>query len=431
MKKILKSPKNQKLLSIVLVGLFAAVGVWFLILTKAEAPVSVMDTGNSAGLSLTPSSATYTNGSSFEVKVFEDSGAQEVNAVDIGVVYEPGKLEYVKTDLAGSQFSPATAPTASGGVVNITSYINPGTIASGNVTGKQLVATITFKALASSGSSNITFMKNTDNPPRSAIYLYKVGTNIWNGNTAGGTFSFSAQSSDPGNPPPTSGGGTNTPPTGSTPKTSPKPSTGGTGTPTTTTPEQPGTVTTSNESSQTQIVSIRVLDGNEKAVLGATVNLDGQKAVTGADGLATFQVKPGNYIVTAKAKSGNGKINVTVAADSTTVPLQFSMTINNPWYSKLPIIATAVISVLALIGGLSILRSRSQAKVFGSSHSTHYDSAVVTGSGDSKKKEVVAPFIPSNSVESTVIKPTINAGQSPANPLEDKKPPVNQPTTKS
>lgn len=193
MKRAMALQRNQKWAAIVLTSVLVVVGVYLLIFAKAATPPTPA-AGSGASLSLSPASGSYQSGASFTVDLYEDSGVQEVNAVDIGLSYDSTKLQYISASTSSSSFTPAAAPAASGGTLVITSYVNPGTISSGNVTGKQQVASITFKALAASGSPTISFVNNSTAPPRSAVYLYKVGTNLWDGNTAGGTYTLTAVS---------------------------------------------------------------------------------------------------------------------------------------------------------------------------------------------------------------------------------------------
>ncbi len=175
--EIIKKPQ------IILVLVFAIVGVAALIISKAATPT--------ASLTLSPATGTYNKDATITVGVYEDSGITPVSAVDFGLVYNTAKLQYLSTDTTGSQFSPVAAPTASGGVLVMTNFINPGTVTAGNVTGRQLIANVSFKVLVGTGSTSITFLKEpVTSSSKSAVYQYQTTTNIWDGVNTGGTYTL-------------------------------------------------------------------------------------------------------------------------------------------------------------------------------------------------------------------------------------------------
>lgn len=183
LKKPLHALKEKKRPKLVVVAVIAVIGVAALIFAKAATPT--------ATLSLTPSSGTYNNGSTITMGVYEDSGTNQASAVDIGLVYDTTKLQYVSTDTTGSSFTLASPAAASGGTLVVTSYVNPGTIPSGNLVGKQLIATVNFKVLVGTGSTNITFLKEAASATsKSAVYLYKTTTNMWDGVTTAGSYTL-------------------------------------------------------------------------------------------------------------------------------------------------------------------------------------------------------------------------------------------------
>mgnify|MGYP000326017457 CR=1 FL=1 len=87
----IKSTKSKFSPKIVMISalIFGFVGAILLILTKAATPTAI--------LSLTPSSPTVNINSNFTLDVYEDSGTQPINAVNIGITYEQTKLQ--KTEL--------------------------------------------------------------------------------------------------------------------------------------------------------------------------------------------------------------------------------------------------------------------------------------------------------------------------------------------
>lgn len=186
MKKHLQAIKDSRRSKIILAIAFAIIGVTALLFAKAASPT--------ASLSLSPASGSHDINTTFTVSVYEDSGTAQVNAYDIGLVFDNTKLQYVSSDITGSPFKLAPAsPSLSGGTLAITGYLYPGDVPGDNVTGQKLIAKINFKVLAGSGSTNITFLKETPGPAaKSAVYLYGAdpATNIWNQVTTGGTYTL-------------------------------------------------------------------------------------------------------------------------------------------------------------------------------------------------------------------------------------------------
>ncbi len=128
--------------------------------------------GPSATMSLTPASGSYANGATITVTIYEDSGANAVNGVQANLTYPASKLQYVSSSNSTSTAFPTSLQnTGGGGTVQI---------AAGNLsassTGSQLVATVTFTAIAT-GSASIAF----DNG--SAVALTSNGTDILTGTT--------------------------------------------------------------------------------------------------------------------------------------------------------------------------------------------------------------------------------------------------------
>ncbi len=121
--------------------------------------------GPSATMSLTPSSGTYSAGVSIVVSIYEDSGANQVNGVQANLSYPTSKLQYVSSTNSGSTAFPTVLQnTGGGGSVQI----GVGNLSTSS-TGSQLVATVTFTALAA-GSATVDFASG------SAVALTSGGT---------------------------------------------------------------------------------------------------------------------------------------------------------------------------------------------------------------------------------------------------------------
>src|SRR5262245_27365953 len=105
----------------------------------------------SASLYLSPASASVVKGNTLTVKVYENSGSTEVNAVQANLTYPTSLLTY-KSYSSSSAFSiEAENPSGNTGSLHFSR---------GNITprtGVQLVVTVLFQAAASSGTANVNF----------------------------------------------------------------------------------------------------------------------------------------------------------------------------------------------------------------------------------------------------------------------------------
>ncbi|MDB5165055.1 MAG: hypothetical protein JWL89_681 [Candidatus Saccharibacteria bacterium] len=238
--------------------------------------------------SITPSSGTYTVGDTISAKITENSGTQAVNAVHVDLSYDPSVLQFISLDASAAAFSSVDISTdASGGVANIIrAQLN------GQLTGSQTAGTLVFKVIGTSSGTPLRFVGAT------AIVASSIDhSNLWNDDPAGANFVLKAAAVTPPTPvtpPASSGGSSSSKPAsgGSTTSKPTKPSTTGvSGSPTpATTPnttgatgETPGILTPG-----TYFVAIKVHDSKDKAVVGATVTLDGKTLKTDANGLAGF-----------------------------------------------------------------------------------------------------------------------------------------------
>ena len=109
-----------------------------------------------ANVYLTPASASVTNGNNITVNVYEDSGSDSVNAVQANLTYSTSQLSYVSYSNSGSPFTiEAQNPSGDTGSLDFAR----GTTTP--VSGAQLVVSITFKAVASSGTAAVNFANGT------------------------------------------------------------------------------------------------------------------------------------------------------------------------------------------------------------------------------------------------------------------------------
>lgn len=102
-----------------------------------------------ASISLTANKATVPAGGSLIIAVYMNGGGAPINAVQADLSYPASKLQYVGFSASGSAFE--IGATSGGG--DGSASLARGTISS--VSGSGLVGTVTFKALAGSGSASI------------------------------------------------------------------------------------------------------------------------------------------------------------------------------------------------------------------------------------------------------------------------------------
>jgi hypothetical protein len=244
---------------------------------------------SSAIMYLTPSSATVAIGNTLTVGVYEDSGAQDVNAAKADLTYNANVLQYVSVT-SSNAFSISAATSGGNGTVTIDRGAIPA------VTGAQLVATVTFTAKAG-GTSAISFGPNSKVLANSGS---QANQNILN-STTGGTYTVPSPPPPPPPPPPP----TPTP----TPTPSPTPSPNPTPTPRPTpspTPSPRPTPTPSPTPSPTPTPKPPVKDSTAPVISNVTVSDIGSASALvswDTDENSTSQV---DYGVTTNYELTNG-----------------------------------------------------------------------------------------------------------------------------
>jgi hypothetical protein len=141
-----------------------------------------------AAFSLSPASGTLTQGNNLTLVVSENADA---NAVTAKLTYDASKLQ---CNGASNAFGSTISATCGGGSVTISGYAAPGTTASGTV------GTVNFTVLGNAGSTSIAFATGSQ--------IANNGTNLWNGSTAGASYSLTAPATT--TPPTTGSGSSNT-----------------------------------------------------------------------------------------------------------------------------------------------------------------------------------------------------------------------------
>lgn len=109
-----------------------------------------------ANLSATPNSGSFDNGTTFTVTIRETSSGP-VAGVQSDLHYDQAKLQCLGVDATGSAFVQQYQNSCGNGLVSI-ARTTQGT----TVTGSQKIASITFKALAGSGTTKLTFAGSSE-----------------------------------------------------------------------------------------------------------------------------------------------------------------------------------------------------------------------------------------------------------------------------
>jgi hypothetical protein len=135
-------------------GLFSSKAVFYIIsimsvVLLAWRPMHV--NADTASMSLTLSSQSATQGSTFSVTVHENSGTDTVNGVQVSLTYPTDKLSYSSISYAGNAFNVHASESSGGGSVKLSVGKTPPP-----VSGDQVVAIVNFQAVAS-GTANIAF----------------------------------------------------------------------------------------------------------------------------------------------------------------------------------------------------------------------------------------------------------------------------------
>lgn len=329
--------KKHTLLSFIAVTIIAVgLSVWW---GKAHG-------AGSASLSLVPGSGSYMVNSNFSVTIHENS-SDAVNAVQADLTYDQSKVMFVSIDGSGSSFDSGVVANGGNGSVSIVRAKLGST-----VMGDQVVAVVTFKALAGSGSSSINFAAS------SSIVRASDQANVWNGSMTGGTFSFTSPAPPPPSPTPTP---TPTPNPTPTPTPSPSPNPGEHPSPTPTPTPTPNPSSSEDHATTTKkddnyYVAIKVVDDEGNRLRDATVEIDNKPEVaTDATGIASFtDVSDGPHTVKIKAKGKvktESQIKVTKSQAPTAVQ-QFQVKVaasnNNYWPTVISIL------VVILLGGAGL-----------------------------------------------------------------------------
>ncbi|HVQ45023.1 MAG TPA: cohesin domain-containing protein [Candidatus Saccharimonadia bacterium] len=100
-------------------------------------------------LYLTPAAASVQNGNNISIQIRVNSSADLVNAVQANFTYNPAQLQYVSVSAVGTAFDVDASSSIASGSIQLARG------ATTSVSGDNLFATITFKAIVGSGSASV------------------------------------------------------------------------------------------------------------------------------------------------------------------------------------------------------------------------------------------------------------------------------------
>jgi hypothetical protein len=162
------SPHRIQQMALVLVGVLVIGGISFVgtLLNKGSHAAVAPGT-----LYVTPASGTFAPGSTISVDIREASGTEPVIDVQAGLVYNPAQLKYVSA--TEGVFPPANSMTDSTSKPNEILIFRGVSSKAAAVAGDNLVVTLNFQVLATSGTTSLSF-----NTGDSLIFGSNAGANI-------------------------------------------------------------------------------------------------------------------------------------------------------------------------------------------------------------------------------------------------------------
>lgn len=235
----------------------------------------------SAYFILSPSSGTYIVGNTINlsVSVYASSG-DDVHAAQANLSYSTSTLQYLSYSAGGSFDVGCPGHSGGGGSVSIACG------ASGAVSGSALLATVSFKVLAS-GSTTVSMTGGSDIDNGG-------GSSVWDGSLKSASFTLKTASTSTSSKPKssTTTSSKTTTPTTTTPTTKP-----------TTTTTTPTTTQPTRTQSASGSITVTVTDSSGQPIGGARVALDGQNVeYSTVKGIAGFTgVSAGSHTVTITA----------------------------------------------------------------------------------------------------------------------------------
>lgn len=369
-----------------------------------------------AHLSLVTKTNSYNINETLSATIHVNS-TDEINFVEADLSYDKAKLQFVDLDKSQSAFDMQIPNNNGDGTVKV-SVAKQNT----SLSGDQIVVDVNFKVLVGSGSTTLSFIDKVD-PITLAHISSQVrtinNTEVWDGNTTGGTYTLT------GAPAPSSGNNSTTTGNNSTSTGSNSTSTTGnnsssntqnkTGT-STGTGSTGGTGSTNNQSGVTgssagytsYYVAIVVTGSNKKLVNGAKVTLDNKPPAGYTNGVASYNsVSEGTH--TLVVQTGNKKITktITVKSGSLTDVQKFDVKIPSGMSTttKIILVVSAILLLIIIIGGgtglTRVIQRRRQMSWVNPANQADYNTIPITPPPDFS-----TPNLPvGQSVEPEVIHP--------------------------
>lgn len=133
---------------------FGVIGVYFAVMGFAATPATA---GRTASLSIEPAARSIKKGQTVAVRVWSDSMDQPIASVQAGLVYPADKFDFVAVDASQSAFVTEDATELETGTVTVRR--SAAATEAAMLTGRQLVAKVTFRAKAdtTTGSADMWF----------------------------------------------------------------------------------------------------------------------------------------------------------------------------------------------------------------------------------------------------------------------------------
>lgn len=304
----------------------------------------------SDSFSLTPSSASYKINQTFTVTV-KSNGSDPYNTVNAVINYDKSKLQFVSTDMSGDFDFPVNNSNGNGTVTLTAGLLNANPTGDATTfTGTHTVGTVTFKALAGSGSASLTLGSGSKiwQPTNSSSPPYVV--NVWNGNTKAATYSLT-------------GGSTNTNTNSNTSSTNKNTSTSTNKSKTGSTTKKSSKTANNESTGSTEksptgyIVAVKVTGTSAKSLQASDVTIDGQPAnyYSQTDSTASFVgIVAGTHTVDVNADGKKTSKEITVVPGPAATVQQFNIDLGSSTSAALKPALTALIALLLialLIGG--------------------------------------------------------------------------------
>ncbi len=359
----------------------------------------------SASFSLSPTGGSFVKGSTLTVTV-NVSSSDQINTVQADITYDAAKLQYASIDGSGSAFDFPLAASGGGGSVQIARGVSGGA----TVSGTKKLASVNFTVLVSGTTATLSFAS-------SSAILSPGGsgtTNVWNGNTTGGSYTLTAPVES--TPPPASGssgssgsgssGGNknNTPAQPSKPAQPAAPAQPAS-------PEQP-VVTSAPAANTKHLVAIKVVDKNDKTKKSLDVRLNGVTVKTDDKGIASFSDVPtGTHTVTVfTSKDVSTDMTIEVKDGDTTAVQSYTFKLPQSSSKKWMYLILIIPAAILIVGLILVVRSKLKNKLKNVYQGTAPAASAITGDFDARAAgvhkslaEEGQPVAP----PATVIRPTV------------------------